>query len=401
MVSIDTIVNSAISKGATPGCQVIVIKDEAIVYWRAFGHHTYKKIKAVNNDDLYDLASITKIAATITSLMRLTDEKRINIDSTLSTYLPYLDTTNKGTLIIREVLSHQARLKPWIPFWLKTMEDIDWNNKSKRYNTEKSKYKDGIYSQKPDEKHPINIMDNLWIGENYKDSIFKQIIDSELEQESKYLYSDLGYYFLKEIIDSLTGISLEQYCRNNFYKPLGLKTIGYLPLNKYGTDNIVPTENDYYFRRSLVHGTVHDPGAAMLGGIGGHAGLFSNAHDLGVFMQMLLNGGNYGGSKYINAETISEFTRCHYCDNNRRAVGFDKPEMDYSKDGPTCQCISEKSFGHTGFTGTLAWADPNKKLVYVFLSNRVHPDATNKKLIKMNVRTAIMETIYKSIEKDF
>ncbi len=397
--SIDTIANNAINKGATPGCQVILIKDDAIIYWRAFGHHTYKNNKGVTNADLYDLASITKIAATVTSLMKLTDDKKINIDSTLGTYLPFLDTTDKGGLVIREILSHQARLKPWIPFWLETMEHVKWNNRNKRFDIDKSKYMDGVYDQKSNEEHPIKVTNNLWIGENYKDSIFNQIIASPLEEKSEYLYSDLGYYFLKEIIDSLTGTSLEQYCRNNFYKPLGLKTIGYLPLNKFETDKIVPTENDYYFRRSLIHGTVHDPGAAMLGGIGGHAGLFSNAHDLGIFMQMLLNGGNYGGHKYIKTETVSEFTRCHYCEKNRRAVGFDKPEMDYSKDGPTCQCISEKSFGHTGFTGTLAWADPNKKLVYVFLSNRIHPDATNKKLIMMNVRTAIMETIYLAIEK--
>lgn len=397
--SIDTIANNAIKKGATPGCQVILIKDDAIIYWRAFGHHTYKNNRGVTNADLYDLASITKIAATVTSLMKLTDDKKINIDSTLGTYLPFLDTTDKGGLVIREILSHQARLKPWIPFWLETMEHVKWNKRNKRYDIDQSKYMDGVYDQKSNEEHPIKVTNNLWIGENYKDSIFKQIIASPLEEKSEYLYSDLGYYFLKEIIDSLTGSSLDQYCRNNFYKPLGLKTIGYLPLNKFEKDKIVPTENDYYFRRSLIHGTVHDPGAAMLGGIGGHAGLFSNAHDLGIFMQMLLNGGNYGGHNYIKTETISEFTRCHYCEKNRRAVGFDKPEMDYSKDGPTCQCISEKSFGHTGFTGTLAWADPNKKLVYVFLSNRIHPDATNKKLIMMNVRTAIMETIYLAIEK--
>jgi CubicO group peptidase (beta-lactamase class C family) len=225
------------------------------------------------------------------------------------------------------------------------------------------------------------------------------IIASPLNEKKEYLYSDMGYYFLKQIIESLTGSTLDKYTMDTFFKPLGLKTMGYRPKTRFGLDRIVPTEDDYYFRKQLVHGDVHDPGAAMMGGIGGHAGVFSNAHDLGVFMAMLLNDGKYGGQSYIEDSTLLEFTTCHYCDENRRAVGFDKPQMDYDKDGPTCQCISEESFGHTGFTGTIAWADPKEKIVYVFLSNRVNPDSENKKLVKMNVRTDIMQAIYDAIEE--
>jgi len=396
--SIDRIAISAIYKGATPGCQIMIIKEGAVIYQKSFGHHTYKKKKTVSNYDIYDLASITKIAATVTVLMKLADENKIDIESTLGEYLPYLDTSNKDSLNIREVLSHQAQLKSWIPFWLETMENVIWDKRQKRFNITDSKYIDGIFSNSPKETHPIEVAKNLWITESYKDSIFKKIIASPLEEKKEYKYSDLGYYLLKDIIESLIPTPIEKYCEENFYKPLGLKTLGYLPLNKHPIEKIVPTEDDYYFRRALIQGTVHDPGAAMLGGVGGHAGLFSNAHDLGIFMQMLLNGGNYGGKRYLSKNTISDFTRCHYCEHNRRAVGFDKPEMDYKKDGPTCQCISKDSFGHTGFTGTMAWADPDKQLVYIFLSNRIHPNATNKKLIKMNIRTAIMEVIYNAME---
>jgi len=396
--TIDSIAMNAIKKEATPGCQVFVLKENMVVYWKSFGHHTYAKKREVKNSDLYDVASLTKIVATTPSVMRLSDEDKLNIDSTLGTYLSgNIDTSNKDSLVIRAILSHYAQLKSWIPFWMETVDNVSWSIKKQKFNTTGSSYKEDYYSTSASDRHSLKVTDNLFLDKTFSDSIMNMIIASPLIEEKKYLYSDMGYYFMKQIIDSLTGTSLDQYVGNTFYKPLGLQTIGYQPKTRFGLDRIIPTEDDYYFRKQLVHGDVHDPGAAMMGGIGGHAGVFSNAHDIGVFMTMLLNNGEYGGKSYLHDSTLLEFTACHYCDDNRRAVGFDKPQMDYKKDGPTCKCISERSFGHTGFTGAIAWADPEEKVVYVFLSNRIHPDAENKKLVKLNVRTDIMQAIYNAI----
>ena len=398
--TIDSIAMNAIKEKATPGCQVFVLKENKVIYWKSFGYHTYDKKRAVQNSDLYDLASITKIVATTPSVMKLSDEEKLNIDSTLGKYLSgNIDTSNKDTLVIRAIMSHYAQLKSWIPFWMETVDNVSWSRKKQKFNTAGSRYKEGYYNTTGTERHSLKVTDNLYLDKNFSDSIMNMIIASPLNEKKEYLYSDMGYYFLKQIIESLTGSSLDKYTMDTFFKPLGLKTMGYRPKTRFGLDRIVPTEDDYYFRKQLVHGDVHDPGAAMLGGVGGHAGVFSNAHDLGIFMAMLLNDGKYGGQSYIEDSTLLEFTTCHYCDQNRRAVGFDKPQMDYDKDGPTCQCISEESFGHTGFTGTIAWADPKEKIVYVFLSNRVNPDSENKKLVKMNVRTDIMQAIYDAIEE--
>jgi len=398
---IDSIALHAISEKATPGCQVYVMKENKVIYWKSFGYHTYENKQKVRNSDIYDLASLTKILATTPGMMKMTDEHKLNVDSTLGTYLSgNIDTSNKDTLAIRAIMSHYAQLKSWIPFWLETVDKVSWSKRKKMFITAGSKYKDGYYSQEFSATHPLKVTNQLFLEKSYADSIMDKIISSPLRKKKEYLYSDLGYYFMMRILESLSGTTLDQYAMNTFYKPLGLKTMGYKPIDRFGLDRIIPTEDDYYFRKQMVHGYVHDPGAAMLGGVGGHAGVFSNAHDVGIFMNMLLNGGSYGGKKYISDTTLNEFTRCHYCDDNRRAIGFDKPQMDYTKDGPTCQCISAESFGHTGFTGTMAWADPKEKIVYVFLSNRVHPDSENRKLVKMNVRTDIMQVIYEAIIED-
>jgi len=396
--SIDSICFNAIKEEATPGCQVLVMKDNKVIYWKSFGHHTYDKKREVQNSDLYDLASITKIVATTPSIMKLSDAGKLSIDSTLGTYLSgNIDTSNKDTLVISAIMSHHAQLKSWIPFWLETVENVNWSKRKQKFLITGSKYKEDYFSKVSSSTHSLQVTDNLYLQNAYVDSIMNKILASPLNDKKEYLYSDLGYYFLMKIIDSLSGSTLDKYVLESFYKPLGLKTMGYKPKMNFDLDRIVPTEDDYYFRKQMVHGHVHDPGAAMMGGVGGHAGVFSNAHDLGVFMAMLLNGGKYGGRTYLSDSTLKEFTRCHYCDDNRRAIGFDKPQMDYTKDGPTCQCISEESFGHTGFTGTIAWVDPKERIVYVFLSNRVHPDSENKKLVRMNVRTDIMQAIYDAI----
>lgn len=381
---IDSIAVKGINEKVYPGCQILVVKNEKVIYKKSFGYHTYDKKIKVKDDDLYDLASITKIAATTASVMKLMDEKKINLDERLVTYLPELIGTNKEGVIIREMLAHQAGLRDWVPFWMKTIEH--------------GEYKPFIYNKIRNDTFSKRVADNLFINKNYEDSIYKQIIESPIKERGSYLYSDLGYYFLKKIIEKQTFVPLERYVLKYFYLPLGLPTMGYKPRDRFTIDRIIPTEVDKKFRKQLIHGDVHDQGAAMLGGVGGHAGLFSNANDLAVMMQLFLNKGEYAGQRYIDSSTIMECTKCQFCKDNRRAVGFDKPETNPKKDSPVCHCVSNASFGHSGFTGTMAWADPENQLIYIFLSNRVYPDADENKLSKSGIRNKIQEIIYDAVK---
>lgn len=381
---IDSIALQGVKDKVYPGCQIVVAKDGKVIYQKSFGYHTYENKIAVQNDDLYDIASITKIVASTASVMRLVDQKKIVLDNKLGDYLPELNGTNKQDIIIREMLAHQAGFRDFIPFWEKTL------NKD-------GSYKPGIYSRTPNELYTKRVASDLYISKNYEDTIYKQIMDSPLKERGKYLYSDMGYYLLKRIIEKQSGSALNVYTQNSFYSPLGLATMGYKPLSRFEMNQIVPTEFDAKFRKQLVHGDVHDQGAAMMGGVGGHAGIFSDANDVAVMMQLFLNKGKYGGRRYIDSLTLSECTKCQFKDN-RRAVGFDKPETDHKKESPVCSCVSDESFGHTGFTGTMAWADPKNKVVFVFLSNRVYPDAGENKLAKSGIRTKIQEIIYDAVK---
>ena len=384
LLKIDSIVLKGIKDEVFPGCQVLVAKNGKVIYQKSFGYHAYDKKIKVKNTDLYDIASITKIAASTLSLMKLVDEKKINLDDRLCNYLPQLEGTNKQNIVLREMLTHQAGLRDWIPFWQKTIK--------------KGVYNDSIYSSTPNIYYSKRVAAGLYIRNNYEDTIYKQIIESPLKERGKYLYSDMGYYFLKKIIENETKNALNIYVQNKFYSPLGLTTMGYKPLARFDVNRITPTELDLKFRKQLVHGDVHDPGAAMLGGVGGHAGVFSNANDLAVLMQLFMNKGEYGGKRYIDSATVNEFTKCQYCKDNRRAIGFDKPEMNPDKDSPVCGCVSYLSFGHAGFTGTLAWADPSNQLIYIFLSNRINPNAEDNKLTKSGMRTKIQEVIYDAVK---
>jgi CubicO group peptidase (beta-lactamase class C family) len=364
----------------------LVAKDGKVIYRKSFGYHTYKKADFVKNTDLYDLASITKIAASTLAVMKLSDEGKLDIDAKLVWYLPYLKGSNKEDIIIRELMAHQAQLKPWIPFYLST--------------TKNKKPDQKYYTSAFDQYHTLKVTDNLYIRDDYKTVIYDSIVKSRLLKKKEYVYSDLGFYLLKQTIESLTGQTLDKYTAQSFYNPLGLQTMGYNPLERFDRSFIIPTEKDNYFRNQLIHGYVHDQGAAMLGGVSGHAGLFSNANDLAVIMQMLLQGGSYGGTKYFEESTVNEFTKQQFpLDDNRRGIGFDKPEPENPDDGPTCKSASASSFGHTGFTGTYAWADPDHQLVYIFLSNRVHPDAQNTKLNSMKIRKEIQQVIYDAVNK--
>ncbi len=409
---IDSIALDAIINKATPGCQVLVSRNNKVIFRKAYGSPTYSGDRELSNEDLFDIASITKISATIPSLMRLYDQGKLDINKSLGDYLDIPDTCNKKNLVISDILAHQAGLQAWIPFYLSTIEPMDSSEAifSSRYSADypdkigknvyanrNIQYKDSIYSNEYSMDYPTEVAQNLFIRKDYPDTITKKILGSDL-LEKKYRYSDLGYYFFKRIIEGITDTSLYSYVYYNFYSKIGATTMGYLPLNRYPKERIVPTENDVLFRRQLIQGYVHDPGAAMLGGIGGHAGIFTNANDLAKMMQVYLNHGSYGGYRFFSDTVVARFTNRAFTSNgNRRGLGFDKPELDRTKIGPTCKDASVASYGHSGFTGTLAWMDPDYNLCYIFLSNRIHPNQENSKLIEMDVRTKIQQVIYDSI----
>ncbi len=383
---IDSIANSGVKEGAYPGCQVFVAKDGKVIYNKSFGYHTYDSLIEVKNTDIYDLASITKVASTLLTVMQLQDQDKFSLDLNLCDYLSDLipDTSDYGNLNLREILAHQSGLQAWVPFYLKTIRNKELDPV--------------IYSSDSSNFYPYRVAKNIYINQHYPAIIYQRILKGPLK-EKEYKYSDLGYYFLLKIAEKQTGKKLNDYV-GNIYSQMGMSTTGYLPRNRFSLDRIPPTEDDKIFRKQIIHGDVHDPGAAMLGGVGGHAGLFSNANDLGKLMQMYVNKGMYGGERYIKDTTLNEFIKCQYCvDGNRRGAGFDKPITD-GEGGPTCSCVSYLSFGHSGFTGTIAWADPVENIVYVFLSNRTFPDAENKKLLRMNIRTDIQQVVYDAINKN-
>jgi len=410
---IDSIVYDGIKNRAMPGCQILCAKDGVVFYNKSFGYHTYLEEKQVKNSDIYDIASITKIASTVPALMYLSDKEQFSIGQKMSYYLPELLETNKKHIFCTDVLTHQARLTPWIPFYLSFFQPLYKNDElfSNEFSPEfpfeiaykmnlnkQYKINEDLYSFYPDTIYTIQVADHFYIKNEYRDTIFNQINRSELREKNGYKYSDLGYYYFYRIIEKITDKSFNNYIDSVFYKPLGASTLGFLPLNKFNRENIVPTENDWIFRKQILHGYVHDPGAAMLGGICGHAGLFSNANDLAKLMQMYLNNGIYGGERYIKKETIDLFVSCPFCNNgNRRGLGFDKPEPNKRKINPVSDFASLESFGHTGFTGTITWVDPKYKMVFIFLSNRIHPDASNSRLVNMNIRPKIQEEFYKAI----
>jgi CubicO group peptidase (beta-lactamase class C family) len=383
LLKIDSIAYEAIHSQATPGCQILIAKDGKIFYQKSFGYFTYDSATMVSNSSIYDLASVTKVSSTLPALMKLYDEKKLKLDDSLKTYLPQTQNTNKADLVIKEILSHKAGLKDWIPFYMETIKD--------------GEYLPDIYSCDSNGVCTIKVARELFINGHYRDTIMKKIFSSPLRSTRDYMYSDLGFYLMMYLTEGLTQTPLDQYTEQNFYKPLGATTLCYNPLRQFPSERIVPTEDDKTFRKQIVQGYVHDPGAAMMGGICGHAGLFSNANDLAKLMQTYLWNGFYGGEKYFDSTTVKEFTKCHYCvENNRRALGFDRTDPQIG--GFACSCVSAESFGHTGFTGTIVWMDPENGLLYIFLSNRVYPDVTNSKLNKMNIRSRIQEVVYDALQ---
>ncbi len=333
------------------------------------------------------MASVTKICATTLSIMKLYDEGKIDLNKTLGDYLPWVKGSNKEKLTIENILLHQAGLVSYIPFYKELMDSM-------------GKPKEGFFATTPSDSFSISVAQNMYMRTSWRDTMYKRIIESPLGAANKYIYSDNDFIFLGKLVEAISGLPLNEYVRKEFYTPLGLTTANFLPKNSLPINRIAPTEEEKYFRLQLLSGTVHDPGAAMFGGVAGHAGLFSNAYDIAVLMQLLLNGGTFNGKKYLAKETIDLFTN-YQSTISRRGYGFDKPEKDNATKAEPYPCLSAsaKTFGHTGFTGTCTWADPEKKLIYVFLSNRVNAEGgDNKKLLNMNVRPKIHEAIYKALE---
>lgn len=379
---VDSLVQKALDIEAVPGCQVLIAKNNVVIYDKSFGYHTYDKKRPVQANDLYDIASITKIAGSLPALMHMYENKQLHLDSTLGTYLDFVEGTNKDSLKIRDILIHQAGLRSWIPFYKETLP-------------EKGKLNE-MYQEKRSAEFSVEVAENVFMHKAFVDTVWQRILDSDVVEDPKYNYSDLGYYFFKEISETQLKMPMEKFLYDHFYAQLGMNNTTYKARNYFPEERIVPSEKDEYFRLQTLQGHVHDMGAAMLGGIGGHAGLFSNANDLAKIMQLYLNGGKYGAQNYFSPTTINLFTQ-KQTDNNRRGLGFDKPELNTKKISPCAECVSPKTFGHSGFTGTCVWADPVHDLIYVFLSNRVYPTMNNRKLVSENIRTEIQDVIYQAI----
>ena len=385
LARIDSVATVVLEEKMSPGLQVLVARKGVVVYEKSFGYHTDKKKNPVKNSDVYDVASLTKILASLPMLIKAEEEKKIALSSSVRKIVPRFKKSNKDTVTVQEVLSHYGQLKAWIPFYKLTQDSITNKNLKKFYRAKKTK------------NFTIKVAENLYLKSSYKDSIYKYIRDAEQREKPGYKYSDLGYYIFKEALEKRYKKDLNILVNDEFYEPLGANRMSYLPLAKFDKLSIVPSEKDSYFRHQLLHGYVHDMGAAMLGGVGGHAGLFANSNDVAKMMQLYLQKGYYGGKRYFKAATFDKFNKRYYSDKKvRRGLGFDKPQLD-STIMATCGCVSDESFGHSGFTGAYTWADPVSGILYVFLSNRVFPTMENYGLVDQDIRTKIQQIIQEAI----
>ena len=384
---LDSVARMGIKNGCYPGCQIVVMKDGQMVYDKCFGNFTYGGGHVVKPDDLYDIASCTKVFASTLAIMKLYDDGLIDLNKTLADFFPYLKNNAHGKLKLIELMTHQAGLKAWVPFYVTT---VDEDGPMEAY-----------YSNVIDETHTVRVAENLYLVNGYEDRIFDSVSKTALGKK-KYLYSDMGFYYIPRIVKQLTNKNIEEYLNEKYYYPMNLSHICYKPLTHFTREQIAPTENDTVFRKQLVWGDVHDQAAAMFGGVAGHAGLFSNARDLAALMQMLLNEGVYNGKRYLKAETVRYFTSAPYAssNDNRRGIGFDKLPIGKKGTFTPSKSGSMKGYGHTGFTGTFVWADPENKTVIVFLSNRVYPNAEPNKLVKSGIRSMLHDIVYQAYPID-
>ncbi|KKO92384.1 beta-N-acetylglucosaminidase [Sphingobacterium sp. Ag1] len=374
---IDAIAQEAIDKQATPGAVVMIVKDGQVLLEKSYGFHTYAKAISTKTSDIFDLASVSKIAGTTPVIMRLTERNIINLDSTMGHYLWQAKYTNKKDIKLRSVMLHEAGFTPFIPFY---------------------KYlKGGDVVSAADVNHQVKMADNSYILNNYyRDVMWPDMLKSPVKPTGNYVYSDISMYVMKEVAEHQTAEPMQDYVQENFYRPLGMKRAGYLPRERFAKDEIVPTEQDTSFRKTLLEGYVHDQGAAMAGGIAGHAGLFATANDLAIYGQLLLNRGEYGGERYFKTETVDLFTSKQSA-SSRRGLGFDRWDPNPKNEYPS-KLANSTVFGHTGYTGTCIWIDPQNQLIYIFLSNRVHPQV-NTKLLDLNIRSRIQDAIYETINE--
>jgi beta-N-acetylhexosaminidase len=386
LLKMEPIVRELINTGAAPGCQILVAKDGKVVWNKAYGRHTYEPTApAMTPGTLFDLASITKVAATTISTMRAYDEKKLRLDVPISTYIPELVGTNKANLVLTELLIHEAGLQPWIPFYESTL-------------TPEKRPSPLFYNTVTGNGFTVPVAKNLYMSPRQLDSMWQKIYLSELRPTKSYKYSDLGLFLTARILRNLNKVPLDAFAEQTFYKPMGLQNMLFNPWKRNLTTRCAPTEEDNYFRYQRLQGYVHDMGAAMLGGVSGHAGLFSNANDLAKIFQMLLNGGAYGGKRYLQAETVKLFT-ARYPGSTRRGIGFDMKELDKGATQNMCAEAGTRVFGHTGFTGNAVWADPEHNLIFIFLSNRTYPTMTNNKLITNDYRLKLQSVVYRSLKK--
>jgi len=378
---VDSIVDVAIKNKMTPGVQLLIAKNGSVIYNKSYGHHTYNKKIPVENEDIYDLASITKILVSLPLIIREFESKSLNFDTSLSSLFPKTNLYEKKNIRLKEMLSHYSRLTPWIPFYKETLDSVT------------NKQLDNYYSNKQTSDFNVEVRDGLYM-QLWNDIIFDKIIKSDLLESKEYKYSDLPYYLIKKYLEDKYGKSLDKLIKDYIFSKNGMLSLNFNPYKIIDINKIVPSEIDDYFRLGELRGYVHDMGAAMQGGIGGHAGLFGNSLDVAKMMQLYIQKGFYGDKKFFSEKIFDEFNRCHFCDEGvRRGIGFDKPEL-YDKENLSCECLSKESFGHSGFTGTYTWADPENQIIYVFLSNRTYPSMENRKLIDSNIRTEIKKIIF-------
>jgi CubicO group peptidase (beta-lactamase class C family) len=377
LMEVDKIAQEAIAGKATPGIVVLVAKDGKVIYNKAFGSHKYDNLQADKVSDIFDLASVTKTTATTPSVMRLVEQNKLKLDTNVGFYIPKARNTPMNKINVREVMLHQAGFIPFIPFH--------------------NYVKEGDYARDSSAAFPTKVADNYYIKKGFfSDFMWPKMLNSPIKTRGSYVYSDISMYVMQDIVEQITETPIEKYVVDNFYTPLGMHTAGYLPRNRFTKEQIVPTEDDKVFRKTLLEGYVHDQGAALRGGVAGHAGLFGNANDLAIYYQMLLNRGSYGGEQYFTPETVNTFTS-KQSDVSRRGLGFDRWDPDLTKKYPS-QLASPQTYGHTGYTGIGVWVDPTRNLVYIFLSNRVHP-GVSEQLGRLNIRPRIHDAINRAVDK--
>lgn len=409
---IDTIALDGIQQGAYPGCQVVVLKNGHIMFDKAFGTYAGKGSPRVESTDIYDLASLSKTTGTLLAVMKLYDKGRFNLTDKISDYLPFLQRTDKKDITIREILYHQSGLPPWLPFYQEAIDKDSYDGRlfSARKDAQhpvrigtatwanpKFKFKSEYISPVKTGDYIVQICDSLWLNRSFRKVIEEKIVETPLKQK-RYVYSDIGFILLGMLVEQLAGMPMEAYLQREFYGPMGLERTGYLPLRRFAKSEIVPSNKDRFLRKETLQGFVHDEASAFFGGLAGNAGLFSTAREVAHIYQMLLNGGEIDGKRYLSKETCQLFTT-EVSKISRRGLGFDKPDMQDSKKGNCASVAPAGVYGHTGFTGTCAWVDPENELVYVFLSNRIYPDVTNRKLNQLHIRERIQEAIYGAMKK--